>query len=95
MVEDREMLSQASVFQQHDLCGLTLYVNLHGGKPSETAMRKSPSVIDTETSMRTNAHPLCLVRSIQRQVRDAWYIAVYVGVAMIVSVASNAGVWWW
>jgi hypothetical protein len=45
--------------------------------------------------MRTNAHPLCLVRSIQRQVRDAWYIAVYVGISMIVSVVSSAGVWWW
>ena len=55
---------------------LDVYVNLHGGKPSETAMRKSPSVSSMrETSMRTNAHPFCLVRSIQRQVRDAWYIA--------------------
>jgi hypothetical protein len=75
---------------------LDVYVNLHGGKPSETAMRKSQSVSSMrKTSMRTNTHPFCLVRSIQRQVRDAWYIAVYFGIAMIVSVVSSAGAWWW
>ena len=74
---------------------LDVYVNLHGGKPSETAMRKSPSVSSMrETSMRTNAHPFCLVRSIWRQVHDAWYIAVYFGIAMIVSVVSSVGAWW-
>jgi hypothetical protein len=75
---------------------LDVYVNLHDGKPSETAMRKSQSVSSMwETSMRTNTHPFCLVRSIQRRVRDAWYIAVYFGIAMIVSVVSSAGAWWW
>jgi hypothetical protein len=45
--------------------------------------------------MRANAHPFCLLRSVQRRVRDAWYIAVYFGIAMIVSVVSSAGAWWW
>ena len=45
--------------------------------------------------MCTNAHSFCLVRSIQRQVRDAWYIVVYAGIAMIASVVSSTGVWWW
>jgi hypothetical protein len=45
--------------------------------------------------MRTNGHPSCLVRSIRRQVHDAWYITVYFGIAMIVSVVSSARAWWW
>ena len=45
--------------------------------------------------MRANAHPSWLVRSVRKQVHDAWYIAVYFGIAMIVSVVSSAGAWWW
>ena len=48
---------------------LDVYVNLHGGKPSETAMRKSQSVSSMWESMRTNTHPFCFVRSIQRRAR--------------------------
>jgi len=32
-----------------------------------------------------------LVRLIHMQVRDAWYIAVYVVIAMMLS----GGAWWW